>query len=214
MIWILNVKIYFQNDFPDAAGIIMANHRSYVDILLFPSRVPIVFVAKAEVRRWPVIGWGGNAMNTVWVARNSKESRRTTRMQLQERLKTGESVVVFPEGTTHRGPEILELRPGMFHAVAQGGFPIIAVAIEYKDPTIAFIDDDLFVWHFFKNFAKPRIEVLVKFSDPIRGSDGELLKGQVTEWLTEQVLEFRRRWDNEEEGGYSTGSDEKKPHQG
>jgi len=195
MTFVLNVKITVVGEVPTQPAIIMANHRSYVDVLALISKVPAVFVAKASVKKWPLIGWGGNALDTLWVERSDKDSRRKTRKQLKNRLEANKSVVIFPEGTTNRGPEILELKPGMFHTVADGGFTLIPLAIEYKDPNIAWVDDQTFIPHFCEQFSKPKIEMMIEFGEPIIGKDGDELQAKTAEWLSTKVLKFRASWD-------------------
>ena len=97
MTFVLNVKITVVGEVPTQPAIIMANHRSYVDVLALISKVPAVFVAKASVKKWPLIGWGGNALDTLWVERSDKDSRRKTRKQLKNRLEANKSVVIFPD---------------------------------------------------------------------------------------------------------------------
>ena len=192
---LMNVKLELHGNIPSQTGILMSNHRSYLDVILLPSEFPYTFVAKSGVRKWPIIGWGADAINTVWVDRQSKESRRKTRDQLQKRLNQNQSVLIFPEGTTHRGPEVLPFKPGMFHTVAHGGFPIIAAAIEYRDPDVAFVDDDLFLPHFFKVFGRSGFPVKVKYSEPFYGDDGDELRQKVYQWVSDQTLQFRKEWD-------------------
>lgn len=198
MVKLLNVKITVQGHIPAEPAIIMANHRSYVDVLMLLSPIPAVFVAKASVKKWPIVGLGGNALDTLWVNRESKDSRRETRDQLRDRLVQNKSVIIFPEGTTNRGPEVLDLKPGMFHTVADGGFKIIPLAIEYKNADIAWVDDQTFVPHFCEQFSKPKIEVLIKYGSTLEGKDGEELRTLTHKWLSEQTLLFRKAWDKTE----------------
>ena len=181
---------------PDEPCIFMANHRSYLDAILIPSNFPLVFVAKASVKNWPIFGWGGRAMDTVWVNRNSKKSRNETRKQLKIRLEKEKTILIFPEGKTHTGPEILKLNPGMFHTVADGGFSITAIAIEYQNPNIAFVGNDLFIPHFIKTFGSSSIRVKVRFSELFVGNDGEQLRENVFHWLTETTSNYRKQWDS------------------
>ena len=116
---------------------VMGNHRSYVDAVLFPVGFPVVYVGRIESKSWPIIGWGATLLGTIWVDRKSKDSRRATRAAVRERLSEGMGIVIFPEGTTFKGPQLLEYRPGMFYTCAEEGFPIVPVALEYRDPNIA-----------------------------------------------------------------------------
>lgn len=195
MTWGLNIKIEQEGSAPIEPGIIMANHRSYIDVLMIQSRTPLVFVAKSSVKSWPIIGWGGDGLHTVWVDRSSKESRKKTRAQLAARLKSGESVVVFPEGTTHKGPESLEFKPGMFFAVAKEGLPVYPLAIEYQDQDVAWIDDDLFLPHFAQTFKKPVIRVKACYGGAIVNSDGEQLRLYTHSWINQRLISTRKQWD-------------------
>ena len=78
---------------------------------------------------------GRSLLGTIWVDRQSKDSRRATRAAVRDRLQEGMGIVIFPEGTTFKGPELLEYRPGMFYTCAEEGFPIVPVALEYR-PTL------------------------------------------------------------------------------
>ena len=111
---VMNVEVIEEGVPPTTPGIIMANHRSYVDIALTPAKVPFVIVAKKSVKSWPLVGLGGSAISTIWVDRNNKGSRHETRDAMKERLNKGGSVLVFPEGTTDKGPGILELNQECF----------------------------------------------------------------------------------------------------
>lgn len=192
---IMNIEVIEEGIPPTSPGIVMANHRSYVDIALTPSKVPFVIVAKKSVKSWPLVGLGGSAISTIWVDRNNKDSRQETRESMKERLKEGGSVLVFPEGTTDKGPGILELKPGMFFVCAEGGFPIHPIAIEYENPDIAWVGDDLFIPHFVKHFGGSKVRVKIRYGSEINGTNGDDLKNQTAAWLDKNVREMRLAWD-------------------
>lgn len=192
---ILNVKVETYGNVPENGAIIMANHRSYLDIVMIPSKTPVVFVAKASVRKWPVVGWGGDAMRTLWVERSSPESRKKTRNAIMDRLNDNLSVIIFPEGTTSVGPGVLDFKPGMFHAVAGTGLEIIPVAIEYENPNIAWVGQDTFIPHFLREFGAWQTRVKVAFGEPISGDDGEQLREKVQTWIEQHCLQFREMFD-------------------
>ena len=111
--------------------------------------------------------------------------------RLKNRLENGLSVVLFPEGTTAKGPLILPYKPGMFYTVAEGSFTIYAGAIDYRDGDIAWVDDMTFVPHFFKILKKSSIEVNLAYSEPFIHSDARLLKTQVENWTQNKINSFR-----------------------
>ena len=98
--------------------LIAANHASWKDILVLGSVADVVYIAKSEVRGWPVFGLLARLQATIFVER---EQRRTTGDQVDEiarRLADGEIVVLFPEGTTSDGNQLLEIKTSLFGAAA------------------------------------------------------------------------------------------------
>ena len=188
---LLNIRIEYQGELPVPGSMVLPNHRSYIDIVPFPPLLELCFVAKAEVGAWPLIGSGARLVGTVFVDRSSKESRRHTREAMGHFLAQGRSVIVFTEGTTYAAPELGELRPGMYHLAAEGGFSVVPVAIEYLDPRDAWVGKDTFVPHFLRCFSKPSTGMVVRFGPVMEGQDGDLLREQVAEWLRKNLAEIR-----------------------
>ena len=177
-------------------GLMMSNHQSYLDIWLIPKYAITVFVAKAEVKKMPLVGWGASAVNTVYVNRDSKESRRNTKNEIADRIRKGRSVIIFPEGTTGDGNGLLPLKPGMFFVAAEEGFPIIPVTIFYENSDLAWVGDDNMGAHFFRNFRRWSTTAHIVFGDPIMGKDGEELMTRVRDWKLLQLEKFRNTYGN------------------
>ena len=186
-LWMMGIKVYVREGVPPReAGILMANHRSYVDVMFFRSATPQIYLSKAEVKSWPLIGWGAKALDVVFVDRSSKESRSASRAQLADRVQRGLSPVVFPEGTTvDRG--LLEFNPGMFFTAAELGVPVVPFVMEYSDPKMAWVDDDTFVSHLLKMLTRPAWHVDLYIGEPVRNSDGAELAAQVRAWMLQRV---------------------------
>ncbi len=193
--WCLNIRVKYHGEIPKIQGIIMSNHRSYIDGVLIPSKVPYVVVAKSQVRSWPVVGQTCRALKVIFVDRDSAQSRRATRATIKERLGEGLSVLIFPEGTTHIGPDVLPFKPGMFNTSAEGGFSIIPTAIEYENRDMAWIGTDTFVPHFFRAFSRWSVRVAVGFGSPLSGSDPHILQAETQLWVKTETLRLRRMWD-------------------
>lgn len=171
---------------PSEAGILMANHRSYVDVLFFKSATPQIYLSKAEVKSWPLIGWGAKALDVVFVDRSSKESRTASRAELADRVQRGMSPVVFPEGTTvDRG--LLEFNPGMFYTAAELNVPVVPFVMEYSDPKMAWVDDDTFVSHLIKMLTRPAWQVDLYIGHPVRNPDGAQLAAEIRAWMLQRV---------------------------
>ena len=111
----------------------LANHLSWLDIMLIAGASGAAFVAKDEIARWPVIGWLSSLNNTIFIARTDRRAVRGQADTLRAALATGQPVALFPEGTTDGGAEVLPFRASLVSSV----FPPLAdvkvqpVAIDY-----------------------------------------------------------------------------------
>lgn len=193
MLKVFGVKTVLHGNKPQV-GLMMSNHQSYIDIWIIPKYAITVFVAKAEVKNMPLVGWGASAVDTVYVDRNSKESRVQTKNEITERISKGRSVIIFPEGTTGDGDGLLPLKPGMFHVAANNAIPIIPTAIFYEDDDLAWVGDDNMAGHFFRNFSKWSTTAHVAFGNPMTGVEGEELMFRVRDWKLEQLEKFRNSY--------------------
>jgi len=185
------LDIHWHGAPPEDPHVMMGNHRSYVDAVVLPVSFPVVFVARQETKSWPIVGWGATLLGTIWVKRDKKESRRATRAALKDRLEDGYGVVIFPEGTTSEGPELLPYHKGMFYTCAENNFPIAPAAIEFENPNIAWVNAEWFIPHALKHFGKRRVKVHVSFGPSFRGNDAEKLLDDVRNWTQEECYKLR-----------------------
>jgi 1-acyl-sn-glycerol-3-phosphate acyltransferase len=119
---------------PVAPGaLILANHISWLDVLVIASLTPASFVAKSEVRRWPAIGWLAARAETLFLRRASGRSLLEVKNRIAGLLLGGRSVAMFPEATTSEGETVLPFRSGMLQAAVDGDRPVQAVALAYRD---------------------------------------------------------------------------------
>jgi len=111
----------------------VANHLSWLDILLIAGETGTAFVSKDEVARYPVIGWLAGLNNTVFVARTERSGVRGQADALRDALAGGQPVTLFPEGTTDGGPELLPFRASLLASLfpPMPGVKVQPVAIDY-----------------------------------------------------------------------------------
>ncbi|HEY6916377.1 MAG TPA: lysophospholipid acyltransferase family protein [Allosphingosinicella sp.] len=95
----------------------LANHLSWLDILVVAGASGASFVSKDDVKRWPLIGWLASLHDTIFVARSDRNGVKGQADQLRAALATGQPVALFPEGTTEGGHEILPFRASLLSAV-------------------------------------------------------------------------------------------------
>ena len=101
---------------PGSGGLIVANHVSWLDISVVGAERPVCFVAKSEVRDWPVIGFLSRLQHTLFIDRSRRGATADVAAQMGARLSAGEAVVLFAEGTTGDGTRILPLRSSLLGA--------------------------------------------------------------------------------------------------
>jgi len=97
-------------------ALIVANHSSYLDILILGSLVEGVFVAKSEVASWPFFGWMARLARTIFVDRSRRTNARSHRDLMLDRLEAGDSVIFFPEGTSSDGNRVDPFKSTLFSA--------------------------------------------------------------------------------------------------
>ncbi|MCB0640319.1 MAG: 1-acyl-sn-glycerol-3-phosphate acyltransferase [Phaeodactylibacter sp.] len=175
----------------DGACIYVSNHRSYFDPVAASHQIDVMAIAKKEVRKWPIIGFGVHATGTIFVDRSDKGSRQATREAIEVYLEKGHSILIYPEGTTHVHPQTIEFRPSAFGIAARLGIPVIPIAIEYSAKEDAWVGDDTFLPHFLQSFGKPHLEVRLAYGPPMYGNDGEQLQQAVKGWIDEKMLELQ-----------------------
>lgn len=179
----LGVELEVLGTPPRERTMLLANHRSYLDIPVLLSQLPCAFLAKAEIAGWPIFGSAARLSQAVFVKREDKASRRAARRSAVERLQRGLSLAAFPEGTTSRGPGLLPFFPGLFEEAEAHGFPVMPVAIALEDPGDAWVDDDPFLDHFLRSFRKRRVRVAVAFGPLLRPGRARDLKGETEHWI-------------------------------
>ena len=183
LLWIVGVKVSGPRFDSIGPGILMSNHRSYLDVLFVPTSDLFTIVGKAEVKSWPLIGWAARALGVLWVKRESKESRTKTREGIIEAIKDGQTVVLFPEGTSWEGPQMLPLKPGMFYESAKYGFNIYQWSLHFDSAKTGYPVGINFISHLWAVCCVRKINAYVDVRPvPISNSDADALMDDAQEW--------------------------------
>jgi 1-acyl-sn-glycerol-3-phosphate acyltransferase len=130
----------------DSGVLVVGNHISWIDIYVINAWRPTPFVSKAEIRRWPVIGWLAQQLGTVFIEREKRSDAKRIVHELAQRLGAGELMCVFPEGTTSNGSGLLPFHSNLFQAAVSASCPVQPVCLMYADThgqtlAPAYIDD-------------------------------------------------------------------------
>ena len=146
-----------------------ANHISWLDVIALGTLGDIVFVSKAEVREWPLIGWCAAAAGTLFLRRGSGSDVSET---LARRLRSGQAVAFFPEGTTGTGERLRRFHSRLFAAAMATDAMVQPVALRFSEAgklseTAPFVDDDEFLPHLLRVIGCGGLRVEVTFPEAI-----------------------------------------------
>ena len=117
--------------------------------------------------------------------------------KMENVLLDNKSLIIYPEGTTHRGPEIGPIKESTYRIASNNNIRVYPVAIEYKNQDDAWVGDDLFVPHFIRRGGIPIRHVGVKVGRSIQTTDNKALKHHVEDFMTNETLRMRREFDKE-----------------
>lgn len=130
---ILGVQVRVHGRPPRRGPVLIAsNHVSWLDIVVLSAVAPVSFVAKRDVNRWPFFGTLARLQRTVFVDRERRAGTGRSRDEMQERLKSGDILVLFPEGTSSAGTSVLPFRSAYFAAAALEGVLVQPVTLAYR----------------------------------------------------------------------------------
>jgi 1-acyl-sn-glycerol-3-phosphate acyltransferase len=118
---------------PVSPALIICNHISWLDIFVINSVHACRFVAKSDIRDWPLIGWLCDKSGTIFIARGKQRDVRRIYAGLVRSIHDGERVAFFPEGTTAPQGTVLPFHANLFEAAIEAQVPVQAYAIRYRD---------------------------------------------------------------------------------
>ncbi len=172
--FILGLRVRRVGQASPAPTLFVANHISWLEVVALEATTPVGFVAKEEVRRWPVVGRLAACSGTLFLRRHSARAASRTMTSVLERLAEGRSVAVFPEGTSTDGADVLAFKASMFEAPSRLGCDVQPVSVRYPSAgglskTAPFIGDDEFLPHLIRVLGEPRIDVELVFGETLSG---------------------------------------------
>ena len=157
-------------------ALVVANHVSWLDIFVINALYPCRFVAKAEIRAWPVLGWLAAAAGTVFISRGNRRELRHIFKGIVAVLAEGQRVSFFPEGTTSQQGEVLPFHANLFEAAIDARVAVQPYALSYVDaagcnhPSIDYIGDTTFADSMFRILQGEPVRARLQALAPIEGS--------------------------------------------
>ena len=117
---------------PKQPFLLVSNHVSYIDIILFFTQINTIFVAKGDLQHWPVFNLLIKVADTIFIDRARKKDVMRVNDLIRKALQNNEGIVVFPESTSSCGNRVLRFKPSLFEYAAQNNFPFSYASIYYE----------------------------------------------------------------------------------
>jgi len=180
---------------PPSGTLLVSNHLGYLDIPVLATHVRTLFLSKAEVANWPLMGFFARQAGTLFVQRERKRDLPQVAAQIAQELGSGGAVVLFPEGTSGAGDSVLPFRASLLDPPARGDLPVSYARLTYSTPPgypaagkcVCWWGDMSFGGHFLGLLRLPYVHAEVRFGpEPLSHSDRKVLALQL--WKAVQSL--------------------------
>ena len=176
----LGISYRVEGELPAGSMLIVANHLSYLDIVIASAALPCAFVAKQEIATWPFFGPLSKMGGAIFVDRSSRAAAWETADEMALRLAEGVPVVLFPEGTSTDGSEVIRFHSTLFAPAIEGRLPVVPTALFYEksgkgtERDLCWFGDEMFLPHLLRVLEVDNFVAVVRFGRaelfPDRGS--------------------------------------------
>jgi 1-acyl-sn-glycerol-3-phosphate acyltransferase len=169
---IFGFRVYrYGTPLPDPA-MFVCNHSSWLDIELMHTQRAVCFVAKAEIARWPLVGWLARTGGTIFHRRGNNHSLNVVMKEMVRRLHSGRSVAVFPEGGTNDGHSLRVFHARIFQAALDADVKVQPAALRFvrngeRCLEAGFQPGESFMGNFLRLLGGPPMDVEVHFLKPV-----------------------------------------------
>ena len=196
VVWIVGVKTEYSGaDFTDGA-LIVSNHVSWLDVSVLGARYPVIFLAKAEIAGWPILGYVTRKAGTLFIVRGKGSSGATE--SIAGALSMNQSVVIFPEGRTTDGLDVVRFAPRLFQSAITASQPVQALGLLYHDSRgdpltdVSYVGDLSFMQSLWKVLCVRQKSVKIHLFAPAfelvsRDAVSKNAREQIRQWLPNSV---------------------------
>ncbi len=178
LLHVLGISLKVVGELP-RNGLVVSNHISFTDVFAINACLPCSFVAKDDVRRWPLIGWLAKNTDTLFLDRGSRRAAQRAQLEMVEHLRAGKHIAVFPEGTTSNGDCMLPFHSALFQSAIDAAVDVRPIAICYTDGAgarshaAAYIDEMTLLDCFWSIACADGIAVTVTLLPSLHAGDGD-----------------------------------------
>lgn len=194
---ICGMRIHLEGTPPSGRFFLVSNHVSYIDIILLGHFIDAAFIAKADLRGWPVLGRVFATADTIFIDRSRKKDILRVMEDVDDRLDQGLGILLFPEGTSGKGDTLLRFKPSVLQFPAERRDPVYCATVSYRTPkgsppasnSVCWWGDEGFMSHALRLTRLPYFEATVQFSDqPIIEGDRKVLASRLRDTMEQQFI--------------------------
>ncbi|HEX6549780.1 MAG TPA: lysophospholipid acyltransferase family protein [Gammaproteobacteria bacterium] len=184
---ILGVLVFAYGEPSTTPALYVANHISWLDIVVLADVVAADFVAKQEVRGWPLVGWLAHVGGTLFVRRADFGAARRMQEHMAQRLAAGRNLMLFPEGTTTVGDVPNPFKPRLFQAAIRAGAVVQPVAISYQGSSefrkcVAFVGEQSLLQNLWFLLGIRSLSVTIRLMPPLVCQSASTRMLAITAW--------------------------------
>ncbi|MBS1804757.1 MAG: 1-acyl-sn-glycerol-3-phosphate acyltransferase [Acidobacteria bacterium] len=165
----MGIRVEVEGEIP-TRGLVVANHLSYLDVVILSAAMPCLFVAKSEIDDWPYFGRAARAGGTLFIDRSRKASTEKVGALISERLELQVPVLFFPEGTSTDGT-MLKFHSSLFEPAIRERATVTAAAIRYvmddgtPERTLCWFGDEKLVPHLVRTLKSAGFHARLRFGE-------------------------------------------------
>ncbi len=173
----------------------VANHISWLDIFVLNSVRATGFVAKQDIRDWPILGWLVAGAGTVFIDRTQRHAIKGVSLQMQQRFARNEAVGVFPEGTTSEGLDVSAFHASLFEPAIRVNVGVQPIALRFyeqrqRSTRLAFVGEQSLVENLWLLLSATHVSVAIDFLGPLSAQTCQSLgRAEVAQQTRQRIRE-------------------------
>jgi 1-acyl-sn-glycerol-3-phosphate acyltransferase len=197
---ILNISLTVEGQPPEPPFVIVSNHVSYLDVVPLYGVLDCTFVAKKEIRSWPLIGYMAKTLGVIFIDRSVRSDVDRVNREQMENLNEHQGVLIFPEGTTSDGSQILRLRSPLLQTAIDAELPVHVATLYYETAESDVPASESICWYTDISLGKhalglaktTRIECIVKINpETVSDTDRKILVTKLQKKMRDQFTPMK-----------------------
>lgn len=194
---VMNIDLIIKGNPPQPPFFLVSNHLSYLDVIIYYGLVDCIFIPKADIRSWPLIGFLTKSVGNIFINRQLKRDIPKVNRLIAERLTPYNGIILFPEGTSSKGADVLPFRPSLLEYPATHDLPVSYACISYGTPghevpahlSISWWGGMTFAGHIWDMLKLSAIEATVVFGDKtLHSPDRKVLTDLLWQAVNDQFI--------------------------